>query len=292
MLMHFWNEHYLFLVVAIGLSILSIASSIIGSSLVLEKQSQLGDAIGHAAYPGVIIAFALFQNKHPFLLISGGIGASVVALFLIHYISKKSHFQFESILALILSSFFGLGMVLLSYIQGNPTFSNVSQAGLNHYILGQAAYLITEDIISIGLIAIGCLLTYGIFYRRIKIVLFDTTFAETLGIPTKKIRLLNLFLAIIIISIGLKAVGALLISSLLITPTLIALQWTQNYARSLWIASISALFATLLGTWLSTHIEKLATGPTVVLCLFAIAMISMVIGPYSACQQRKSEKYD
>lgn len=277
-MINFWNEHYLFLVVAIGLSLLSIAASIIGSSLVLEKQSQLGDAIGHAAYPGVIIAFMISGQRDPLKLLIGAMIAGIFAILLTHWIARYKAFHFESILGLILSSFFGIGMVLMSYIQGNSNYPNASQAGLNNYIIGQAAYLKNDDLWIIGITAVVVIFIFWLCSPMIKLTLFDRTFAESIGIKTHWISLLNMLLAISVISVGLKAVGALLISSLLITPTIIALQWTNRYHKTLLIASLSSLFACILGTYLSTTIDNLATGPTVVLTLFAIALFSMIFG--------------
>ncbi|MBK0348124.1 metal ABC transporter permease [Aerococcaceae bacterium zg-ZJ1578] len=274
-----WSNHYIFLVVALGLGCLSVAASVIGSSLVLERQSQLGDAIGHSSYPGIIIAFMIIQHRSPFFLLLGAIGAGLVALLLVHWLSKFEAFHYDSLLALVLSSLFGLGMVLMSYIQGNDNYLNSSQAGLQTYIMGQASYLTVDDVILIAVCTVISLGIFYIFYPKIKLVLFDKAFAASIGISPRNISLLNLLLALLIISVGLKAVGALLISSLLITPTIIAMQWTREYKKMLWIAAGSGLFSALVGTWLSTTISKLATGPTVVLCLFILSAISIFIAP-------------
>lgn len=285
-----WNNHYLYLVVAIGLSLLAVASSIIGSTLVLEKQSQLGDAIGHSSYPGVIIAYMIFQQRNPIILLMGAVAASLLSIMIIHWLSREKGFHFESILALVLSSFFGLGMVLMSYIQGNPHFAKTAQAGLNNYIMGQAAYLMRDDVITIGIVAIFTIFVFLINYPKIKIVLFDKDFATSIGINVPFFKFLNLLLAIVIIAVGLKAVGALLISSLLIAPTIIALQWSNQYEKVLIIGSIVSIIAAIGGTYLSTTIEKLATGPTVVLCLFIMTVLSLIIGPKSPLFKRGEAK--
>lgn len=285
-----WNDHYLYFVVAIGLSLLAVASSIVGSTLVLEKQSQLGDTIGHSSYPGVIIAYMLFQQRNSVILLMGAVVASLFSIIIIHWLNREKAFHFESILALVLSSFFGLGMVLMSYIQGNPQFAKTAQAGLNTYIMGQAAYLMRDDITTIGLVALFTILIFFVNFPKIKIVLFDKEFATSIGINVQFFKFLNLFLAIIMIGVGLKAVGALLISSLLIAPTIIALQWTNQYEKVLIIGSITAILAAIGGTYLSTHIEKLATGPTVVLCLFIMTLISLIIGPQSSLLKRGEAK--
>lgn len=127
-------------------------------------------------------------------------------------------------------------------------------------------------------------------YPKIKIVLFDKDFATSIGINVPFFKFLNLLLAIVIIAVGLKAVGALLISSLLIAPTIIALQWSNQYEKVLIIGSIVSIIAAIGGTYLSTTIEKLATGPTVVLCLFIMTVLSLIIGPKSPLFKRGEAK--
>ena len=278
-MLNFWNQHYLFLVVGLGVSLLSMAAAMIGSSLVFQKQSQLGDAIGHAAYPGIIAAFMVTQSRNPFTLLLGAVASGILVLILIHFFSKEPAFHFESILALVLSTLFGLGMVLMSYIQGNDNYQGASQAGLKTYIMGQAAFLKQDDVILIALVSSITILIFFMALPRIKLSLFDPVFAASIGIDSRKLSLLNLSLAVVVISVGLKAVGAILIAALLITPTIIGMQWSRNYQGVLWVAVGSAVVGSLFGTWLSTVVDKLATGPSVVLTLFFLAWLSFIIGP-------------
>ena len=138
--------NYSFLVVAAGTVVLAIASGMVGTVSVLKGQSLIGEAIGHSAFAGIVISFMLFQQRSPILLALGAFISGMVAFFSIQIIGKNSKIELDSVLALVLSSFFGLGMVLKSYIQGNHQFSNASQAGLQNYIFGQAAYLMRNDV--------------------------------------------------------------------------------------------------------------------------------------------------
>ena len=126
-------------------------------------------------------------------------------------------------MAIILSAMFGFGMVLKSYIQGNPAFSG-SQAGLANYIFGQAAYMLKEDVIIIFSVSIVSILLFLMFYKEIKIHVFDEAYAETLGIKKNIISVLIIIITMLLIAAGLKAVGVVLISSMLITPGVIGMQ--------------------------------------------------------------------
>ena len=270
---------YFFWVVAVGTMILGASAAIVGSTLVLEKQSQLGDAIGHAVYPGVVLAFIIFQTRLPIVLLFGAIFAGLMAFFVIRWIRKHSDFHYEAVLALVLSAFFGIGMVLSSYIQGNPNFQKAAQAGLKQYIMGQAAYLVMDDIWLIASVSIICLGIFFVLYPKIKLVLFDKVYANAIGLPARRISNTCLLLCLLMICIGLKVVGAILISSMLVAPTVAALQWTRNYRHVLWIAAFIGIASAFLGTYLSTAIPKLATGPTIVLCLSAFALLSILLSP-------------
>ncbi|TLQ39599.1 metal ABC transporter permease [Ruoffia tabacinasalis] len=270
---------YFFWVVALGTMALGFASGIIGTTIVLEGQSQLGDAIGHSVYPGVIIAFMLFQTRNSLVLLLGAIVVGYIAYVLINWIHKYSHFAYESVLALVLSSFFSLGLMLYQIVQTNPKFQSVNFSGLNNYIMGQAAFLTQFDVNVILIVAVIIALIFWLYYPKIKIYLFDKTFAETIAINTKFINYILLTLSLLAIVIGLQAVGTKLISSMLVAPVVGAMQWTNNYPKTIFLSGFFGLFAGFMGTLLSTNISDLATGPTIVVVLSGIALVSVFIGP-------------
>lgn len=270
---------YFFWVVATGSMALGFVSGLVGTSLVLEKQSQLGDAIGHAVYPGVILAFMLFQTRQSYVLLLGAISVGLIAFGLIRFIRKHSQFPYESILALVLSAFFSLGLLLYNLVQSNPRFQTVNFAGLNNYIMGQAAFLVRSDVEMIVMVSILILAVFWLLYPKIKLTLFDRVFAQTLGIPTTWISNLLLLMCLLIISVGLQAVGAKLISSMLVAPAIAAQQWTDSYPKMLWLSGLFGTLAAFIGTLLSTSISNIATGPMIVVILTIIAFTSLVIGP-------------
>ena len=272
-------KSYGFLVVALGSFFLAISSAVLGTITVLKGQSLIGDAIGHSAFPGVVLAFILFASRNPIILLMGAIFSGSLAFIFIEILNKNTKLSLDTILAVILSSFFGLGMVLKSYIQGNPAYQRASQSGLQNYIFGQAAYMVLNDVKMILFISIICLILIGLFYKEIKVFVFDENYARTIGINAKVIYLLIMVCAMTLIGTGLKIVGAILISSLLIVPPIAALQWSNNFFRVMVIGAFVGGFSAFLGTYISTVYDGMSTGPTIILIMTSLALFSLLFGP-------------
>lgn len=272
-------REYSFIVVALGTTLLAISASILGSVNILKGQSLIGDAVGHASFLGVVLAFMLFIQKNPFVLMLGAVTAGIIAFSLINTVVNNSKIEADTVMAVILSGFFGLGMVLKSYIQGNPDYSKASQSGLASYIFGQAAYMLKGDVILIFSVSLIAILLFLVFYKEIKIHIFDATYAKTVGVNKRLMSSLIMLMTMLLIAAGLKAVGTILISSMLITPAIIGMQWSDRYDRVLVISAISAAFSAILGTTLSSLIEGFSTGPSIVLIMSLLAIISILIAP-------------
>ena len=270
---------YSFIVVALGTMCLAMSTGIVGTISILKRQSLIGDAVGHASFPGIVLAFIIAGRKDSLTLMSGAIIAGVCAFFIIQYIVNSSKLEADTTMAVILSAMFGFGMVLKSYIQGNSSFSG-SQAGLANYVFGQAAYMLKEDVIIIFSVSIVSILLFLIFFKEIKIHVFDEAYAETLGIKKNIISVLIIIITMLLIAAGLKAVGVVLISSMLITPGVIGMQWSKRYESVLIIAAISGALSALIGTSVSTLVKGMSTGPSIILCMTAIAFLSVLFGPY------------
>lgn len=152
---------YSFVIVAFGTMVFALASSLVGSISVLKKQSLIGDAIGHASYPGVILAFMAFESRNPLILMMGAKLTGLLSYGLVYLINTYSKQSYINALSLVSASFFGLGMVLKNLIQGNERYQNASQAGLQTYLFGQAAFIQRSDIY---LILAVSFIVFTVFY--------------------------------------------------------------------------------------------------------------------------------
>lgn len=273
---------YTFLLVLVSCSILSAASAMIGLVVVLQKESLVGDALSHAALPGVVIAFLLIQQKTTLILLLGAFFSGCVAIFLIYFIKKNSKLPFDGILAVILSSFFGLGMVLLTFSQRLP---NAAQAGLKNFIFGQASAIVLDDAILIFGVAIFVLVTFLLSWKEIKIFVFDPLFAQTVGFKASVMQMLISVLMMITIITELQTVGIILTSSMLIAPGVAALQWTKRFSTAVGLAMVFGVLAAIIGTTFSSLYMNVPTGPAIIVAMSCFAIFSIVFGSKGTVQQ-------
>lgn len=267
---------YTFLIVAVGTMILSFAGGVIGTVSVIKGQSLIGDAIGHAAFPGIVLAFMVVGVTDTFSLTIGAVIFGVIAFFFIQSITNHSKVTLDGALALILSSFFGLGMALKSFVQGNPSFQNTQ--GIDDYIFGQAAYMLRLDVYLIIIASVISLLLFVIFYHQIRIFTFDPVYGSTVGINPALINVLVLSMTILLIAVGLKAVGAILIVNLLIAPGVIGMLWSDRFNIVVLIAGLSGAVSAFIGTYISTAYAGFATGPSIIIVLSLLVFISLLFG--------------
>lgn len=269
-------QDYTFQTVALGSTLLGLISGVLGSFAVLRKQSLLGDGVSHSSLPGVVMAFVLLGSKNTEVLLLGALVSGLLATMLIVGIVRHTRVKFDSALALVMSVFFGLGLILLTYVQKIP---NSNQAGLKRFIFGQASTLLKRDIDLMMICGLVLLVLVLLFWKEFKLVTFDSDFAQSLGFSPKKLNLLLSFMIVLAIIIGLQTVGVILMSAMLITPAVAARQWTNR----LWVmVMLSALFgavSSVAGTAVSSLVPKLPTGPAIVVCVSAIVVVSVLFAP-------------
>lgn len=234
--------------------------------------------MGHSTFSGIVLSFILFSSRNPVILLGGAMLSSAISYYLIQFGRKHSKIGLDANMAIFLSGFFGLGMVLKSYIQGNKAFSGVSQAGLENYIFGQAAYLLEEDVKLILIASMICIFIILFFLKEFKVYLFDKEYAKLIRINTGLLDYLILFMTILVIGVGIKAVGAILISSFLIIPTVSASQWTNRFSILLLISSVFGAISAFVGSYVSTVFAGFSTGPSIILISGILFVISFIFG--------------
>ena len=269
-------QSYTTQMVLLGTALLGLASGIAGTFAVLRKESLIGDGLSHAALPGVVIAFLLTGIKDIEVLITGAALSSITAAWLITITVENSKIKFDGALATILSAFFGLGMVLLTYLQ---SLNNAGQAGLSKFIFGQAATILARDVYITSAAALIIIVLTALFWKELKLISFDVEYAKTLQIPVTFTLILYRSLLIMTIIIGIQSVGAILISSLLIAPAVGARQWTNKLGTMCILAGFFGMVSAIGGTIWSTTVQKLPTGPAIIVILSAIVLLSLIFAP-------------
>ena len=269
-------QSYTTQMVLLGTALLGLASGIAGTFAVLRKESLIGDGLSHAALPGVVIAFLLTGIKDIEVLIIGAALSSITAAWLITITVENSKIKFDGALATILSAFFGLGMVLLTYLQ---SLNNAGQAGLSKFIFGQAATILARDVYITSAAALIIIVLTALFWKELKLISFDVEYAKTLQIPVTFTLILYRSLLIMTIIIGIQSVGAILISSLLIAPAVGARQWTNKLGTMCILAGLFGMVSAMGGTIWSTTVQKLPTGPAIIVILSVIVLLSLILAP-------------
>lgn len=272
------NTNSIFISVLIGTILLGIAGGMVGTVTVLGQKSLIGDAIGHSSFPGIVLAFMLMSTRSPYVLLSGAVATGLLAYLIISLIDHKEKQTSDTSLAIVLSGFFGLGMALKSYIQGNVAFQGASQSGLQSYIFGQAAFMSGQDIVLIFAVSLLAIAMMMLFHKEIKLFVFDRDYLEAIGFHSRAINLVIIITAIAIIAAGLKVVGSILISSIMIAPTVAALQWTDRYEKVLLLSTVFGGVSAAVGTIWSGRSNGIATGPAIVVVMSSIALLSMIFG--------------
>ncbi|MEQ3655190.1 MAG: metal ABC transporter permease [Dokdonia sp.] len=270
-----WSD-YTLRTITLGTAILGAICGVLGSFAVLRKQSLLGDAISHAALPGIAIAFLITGAKDTNILLLGALVSGLIGTFWIRGIITKTHLKSDTALGLILSLFFGFGMLLLTFIQKQP---NANQAGLDKYLFGQAATLVESDVVLMAVVTGICVVILLLFWKEFKILLFDADYTKTLGFNTKVIDVLITFFIVLAIVLGLQTVGVVLMSAMLLAPAAAARQWTNKLSAMIGLAALFGAFAGVFGTAISASQNNLSTGPVIVLVAAVFVLFSFIFSP-------------
>ena len=267
---------YTLMIVAIGAALLGAVSGTLGTYAVLRRQSLLGDAISHAALPGIAIAFLLTGSKTPLILVLGAAVAGWLGTLFILSIVRLTRIKYDSALGIILSTFFGFGLVLHTLIQRT---GNANQAGLDTFLFGQAATILESDVLTIGILGGIAIVIMLVFWKELKLLVFDEGFAASLGFPIRALDILLTSLLVIAIVLGLQAVGAVLMSAMLVAPAVAARQWTDKLSVMMLLAACFGALAGVSGTIISSSASRIPTGPTIVLCATVVVGFSIVLAP-------------
>ena len=191
-------------------------------------------------------------------------------------VTRTTRLKEDSALGIVLSVFFGFGLMLLTFLQQSP---DARQAGLNHFLFGQAATLLEQDVLLMALVGGVALTLLLLFWKELKLLSFDRDFGASLGLPMRALEVLITGLLVVAIVVGLQAVGVVLMSAMIVAPAAAARQWTDKLGFMVALAGIFGALAGVAGTIISGMAEGLSTGPTIVLCISLIALISLLLAP-------------
>ena len=262
--------------VALGAGLLGLVSGALGAFAVLRRQALLGDAISHAALPGIALAFLVTGSKAPLVLVVGAALAGWLGAALIASVTQRTKVTYDSALGIMLSVFFGIGLVMLTYIQRMPA---TNQAGLDSFLFGQAAALVTRDVQTIGFLGVLVLVVVALFWKEFKLLSFDAGFAGTLGFPVSRLDRLLTALLVVAIVIGLQTVGVVLMSAMIVAPGAAARQWTNRLGTMVLLSGFMGAVSGVGGAIVSARSANVPTGPAIVLLVSGVVVFSLLLAP-------------
>jgi manganese/zinc/iron transport system permease protein len=281
----------------IGCMLMCLAASLMGAVVFLRKQSLIGEALSHAAYPGVILGvmasgFLSIQESEELqlslLVLTGAFLTSLLGIWAIQALEKRMNVPSDAALCFVLSTFFGVGLTLASEVQFS--FTALYKQALT-YLYGQAATMTDVHILIYGILASVVLIFIFLLYKELQVITFDRQYAKSLGIRVKFIDTLLFFLVALAVIIGIRSVGVILMSAMLIAPAAAARQFTNRLSILFILSALFGMFSGFLGNYFSVQFTEtlslsypaariiLPTGPMIVLVAAAICMCALLFAP-------------
>ena len=284
---------YTLAIVTLGTAIIGIVAGTLGCFALLRKQSLLGDTISHAALPGIVLAFLITGDKSPGMFLAGAIIAGWIGTLLIGSIIRNTRIKEDAAMGIILSVFFGFGLVLKSIVQTVST--SASKAGLDTFLFGSASTLVRQDILFMGGLGIATLLILALLWKEFTVLSFDPDFTKTLGFPIRILDTVLMTLIVVAIAIGLQTVGVVLMSAMLVAPAAAARQWTSRLPRMTLLAACFGAVSGVAGSLTSSIMDNLPTGPTITIYLTVFVLISLLFARgrglvWSSLQRRRQRR--
>lgn len=268
-------------VVVLGATVLGAGAGVTGVFTLLRKRTLIADAVSHATLPGVAATFLLLawltgDGRSVPLLLVGGAVTGLLSVLAVRKLAESARLPEDSAIGIVLSTFYGAGIVLLSIVQAQPMGG---QAGLQSFLLGSTASLRAGEALAIGLVSLGIVLVVLALLKELRVLAFDPDYAASLGWPVRRLDLIALALMLIVVCLGLTTVGLVLIVALVVVPPATARFWTDSLGRMVALSALFGALASYCGAVLSAVAPNLPTGAMIVLVAFTLFLASVLFAP-------------
>jgi manganese/zinc/iron transport system permease protein len=272
--------------VMIGTALLGAMSGVIGSFAVLRGRALVGDMLAHAALPGVCLAFLITGQRHLLGLSIGALVSGLLAVTTVTVITRWTRTKEDAAIGIVLSTFFGLGVVLLSVVQKPSTSGN--KAGLGSYLFGEPGGMLTSDLVVLAIVAVVVLATVALFYKEFALVCFDSDFATSQGWPTLALDLAMMAMLAVVTVVGLPIVGVILMAAMIILPAATARFWTHRLPVLLVVSAALGAVAGVVGTRVG---HGYPAGASIVLAAASLFVVSLLFAPQRGIVPRLYGEY-
>jgi manganese/iron transport system permease protein len=245
-------------------ALVGVACAVIGSFVVLKGMSFIGDAVSHAAFPGIVIAYMLGLP-----IILGGAVASIVTALGIGALTRRSGLRSDSIIGVLFAGMFALGVALFSSI---PNYVG----DLFHFLFGDVLGISVSDLLALSLLVLILLVVVRILWKELLFATFDPLGAGAAGLPVRRLDDLLLILIAVTIVISLQAVGIVLVVAMITTPAATAQMLVQRFGKMISTAALIGVASAVAGLYLSYAFD-LASGAAIVLVETALFLVVLLV---------------
>ena len=245
-------------------ALVGVACAVIGSFVVLKGMSFIGDAVSHAAFPGIVIAYMLGLP-----IILGGAVASIVTALGIGALTRRSGLRSDSIIGVLFAGMFALGVALFSSI---PNYVG----DLFHFLFGDVLGISVSDLLALSLLVLILLVVVRVLWKELLFAAFVPLGAGAAGLPVRRLDDLLLILIAVTIVISLQAVGIVLVVAMITTPAATAQMLVQRFGKMISTAALIGVVSAVAGLYLSYAFD-LASGAAIVLVETALFLLVLLV---------------
>lgn len=261
--------------VLVSTMVLGVAAGAVGCLSYFRRQNLMSDSLAHAALPGVVLAFLVIGEKNMLVLIIGAAISALIGAFFIQLISTSSRISEDSSMGMILSIFYGFGIMLLTIANRS---AGGNKSGLDNFIFGQAAAMVKTDVITMNILTLVIIFALFIAFKEWKLYLFDPDFAQGIGLSSRGMNIFYTVLLVATIVVGIQAVGVILIAALMIIPAVSARYWAHSFSGMIILSALFGGLSGALGTFVSALGSGWPTGPFIVIAAAVVFIVSLLFG--------------
>jgi len=254
----------------IASALVGVACAIVGSFVVLKGMSFIGDAVSHAAFPGIVIAYLVGAP-----IILGGAIAAIGTALGIGAITRRSGLRSDAIIGVLFAGMFALGVAIFSSI---PNYVG----DLFHFLFGDVLGISVGDLGALTLLVLGLLLVLRLLWKELLFSTFDPLGAGAAGLPVRRLDDLLLILIAVTIVISLQAVGIVLVVAMITTPAATAQLLVKRFTAMIQVAALIGVAAAVVGLYLSYSLD-IASGAAIVILETVLFLLALA---YTAMQSR------
>jgi manganese/iron transport system permease protein len=253
-------------------AMVGLVCAVVGCYMVLRGYAFMGDALSHAAFPGVVVAYML---RGPFYV--GAAVASIATALAIGWVARRGALRGDTVIGVLFAGMFALGIFLFSLI---PNYVG----DLFGFLFGEVLGIGPGDLVALVLLAVAVLSVIAVLWKELLYSTFDPLGAAASGLPVERLDYLFLALIAVAIVVSLQAVGIILVVAMLVTPAATAQLLTRSFGRLLAIAALIGVAAPIAGLYISFWANT-ASGATIVLVETGVFLLAIAAGRNGALRR-------